>query len=155
MSADGSPVSTAPLMDRAQIEARIPHRPPMLLVDRVLEKSDKHLVGEYTFPAEAFYFQGHYPDYPLVPGVILCEACMQCGAILLSEHAAEGVPVATRMNDVRFRKMVRPGETVRMRVELVERVANAFFMQGKITRGTEVVLRFEFACAAAKPGEDA
>ena len=154
MSADGSPVSEATLMDRAQIEARIPHRPPMLLVDRVLEKSERHLVGEYTFPPDAYFFQGHYPDYPLVPGVILCEACMQCGAILLSDYAGEGVPVATRMNDVRFRKMVRPGDTVRMRVDLVERMANAFFMQGKITRGSEVVLRFEFACAAAEPGAE-
>ena len=59
------------------------------------------------------------------------------------------MPVATRMNDVRFRKMVRPGETIQIEVQLVERVANAFFMKAKVTRGAETVARFEFACAAA------
>lgn len=138
-------------MNRAQVEAIIPHRAPMLMVDEVLEKTDKHILCQHTFRPDEFFFQGHYPDYPLVPGVLLCEACMQAGAILLAEYSTPGgIPVATRMNDVRFRKMVRPGDTIQMRVDLVERLANAFFMQGKVTRGTEVVMRFEFACTMAE-----
>ncbi len=136
-------------MNRQEIEAVIPHRPPMLLVDEVLEKSENRILCRKTFHSEEFFFQGHYPDFPLVPGVILCEASMQAGAILLAAFGGEGVPVATRMNDVRFRKMVRPGETIQMEVQLIERVSNAFFMKAKVTRGADTVARFEFACAAA------
>jgi 3-hydroxyacyl-[acyl-carrier-protein] dehydratase len=141
-------------MDRQQIEAQIPHRPPMLLIDEVLEKRNQFIVCRKTFRPDEFFFQGHYPEYPLVPGVILCEAGMQAGAILLADSVGEGVPVATRMNDVRFRKMVRPGDTVQLEVQLIEQVANAFFMKAKITRGTDTVVRFEFACAAAHPESD-
>ena len=64
--------------------------------------------------------------------------------------AADGkVPVATRMNDVRFKRMVRPGETIRMEVELIERLADAFFLKAKVTVDGQVAVRFEFACTAA------
>jgi 3-hydroxyacyl-[acyl-carrier-protein] dehydratase len=145
------PANRADVMNRQQIEALIPHRPPMLLVDEVLEKTDRRIVCRRRFVSDEFFFQGHYPDFPLVPGVILCEACMQAGAILLADYAADGIPVATRMNDVRFRKMVRPGDEVRMEVDLVERLANAFFMRGKVTRDGQTVMRFEFACTVAPP----
>lgn len=145
MSADGT------TLNREQIEATIPHRAPMLLIDEVLEQTAERIVCRKTFHADEFFFQGHYPDYPLVPGVILCEASMQAGAILLADVPGEGVPVATRMNDVRFRKMVHPGDEVRIEVNMVERVSNAFFMKAKMMRGNETVLRFEFACTMAAP----
>ncbi len=138
-------------MTLSEIQAAIPHRPPMLLVDEVVERTDSTILCRKTFRDDEYFFQGHDPDYPLVPGVILCEAAMQCGAILLSQFAGEGVPVATRMNDVRFRQMVRPNETVEIHVELVEKLANAFFMKAKISREGKQVMRFEFACAAASP----
>jgi 3-hydroxyacyl-[acyl-carrier-protein] dehydratase len=142
-------------MNRKQIEARIPHRAPMLLVDEVLEKTDRRIVCRRRFGEDEFFVQGHYPDYPLVPGVILCEACMQAGAILLSDHAGAGIPVATRMNDVRFRQMVRPGDEIEMEVDLVERLAHAFYLRGKVTRSGQTVMRLEFACtAAAARGDD-
>ena len=88
-----------------------------------------------------------------MPGVLLCEAAMQCGAILLSSQFAAGegkVPVATRMNEVRFKRMVVPGETILMEVELTERLADAFFLKAKVTVDGKVALRFEFACTAAQ-----
>ena len=132
-----------------EIQAAIPHRPPMLLVDEVLERSDRHIVARKTFAETEFFTQGHYPDHPIVPGVILCEVCLQSGAVLLSQFAGDGIPVATRMNDVRFRQMVSPGDTVEVRVELLETLANAFFMKAKMTRAGKQVMRLEFACAAA------
>jgi len=80
---------------------------------------------------------------------LLCEAAMQCGAILLSRRfSAEKnkIPVATRMNDVRFKRMVRPGETLRMEVDLTERLADAFFLKAKVTVDGQIAVRFEFAC---------
>lgn len=142
-------------MPEPDIENAIPHRGPMLLVDEIVERTDDRIVCRKTFLPEEFFFQGHYPDYPIVPGVILCEATMQAGAILLSKLAAEsnGVPVATRLNDVKFKKMVRPGDTIEMEVKLNERVADAFFMTGKATINGKLAMRFDFACAVAQVEE--
>jgi 3-hydroxyacyl-[acyl-carrier-protein] dehydratase len=140
-------------MNREQIESAIPHRPPMLLVDEVVWRDEKRIVARKTFRADEFFFQGHYPNEPIVPGVILCEAAMQAGAILLSQHLPDdgaGVPVATRMNDVKFRRVTRPGETIELEVALVERLADAFFMQAKVTCEGKVAVRFEFACTVAE-----
>lgn len=139
-------------MTRQQILDAIPHREPFLLVDEILQWEENRIVCEKTFSGEEQFFAGHYPGFPLVPGVLLCEATMQCGAILLSRHmqGLEGkVPVATRMNDVRFKRMVRPRETFQMEVELTERLADAFFLKGKVTVEGKVAVRFEFACTAA------
>jgi 3-hydroxyacyl-[acyl-carrier-protein] dehydratase len=134
-----------------EILSAIPHRPPMLLVDAILQRSENRIVCRKTFREDEFFFQGHYPGFPLVPGVILCEAAMQTGAILLSQFIAEGsgVPVATRMNEVKFKNMVRPGETIEMEIDLTERMANAFFLKARITKEGKLAASFEFACALA------
>ncbi len=140
-------------MTLQQIHDAIPHREPFLLVDEILEWTDDRIVCTKAFSGREEFFAGHYPGYPLVPGVLLCEAAMQCGAILLSRHLAgmEGkVPVATRMNDVRFKRMVRPRETLRMEVSLTERLADAFFLLAKVTVDGKTAVRFEFACTAAE-----
>ena len=140
-------------MSRQQILDAIPHRDPFLLVDEIIEWTDSRIVCTKTFSGDEDFFAGHYPGYPLVPGVLLCEAAMQAGAVLLSRHLAEAggrVPVATRMNDVRFKRMVRPGETIRMEVELIEQLAGAFFLKAKSTVDGKTAVRFEFACTAAE-----
>ncbi len=140
-------------MTHQEILNAIPHRDPFLLVDEIVERSEQRIVGRKTFTGQEWFFAGHYPGHPLVPGVLLCEAAMQCGAILLSSQFAAGegkVPVATRMNEVRFKRMVVPGETILMEVELTERLADAFFLKAKVTVDGKVALRFEFACTAAQ-----
>jgi len=139
-------------MSLEAIHNAIPHRPPMLLVDEIVEQNDDRIVCRKTFRDDEFFFQGHYPSFPIVPGVILCESAMQAGGILLSSAMQEGdgVPVATRLNDVKLKKMIRPGDTIELEVTLNERVANAFFLQAKVTCGGKVAVRFEFACTMAK-----
>ena len=139
-------------MSREQIYQAIPHREPFLLVDEIVDWSDSRIECTKRFTGDEDFFAGHYPDFPLVPGVLLCEAAMQCGAILLSRHFADiedKVPVATRMNDVRFKRIVRPGETIRMEIELTEQLASAFFLKAKVTVDGKVAVRFQFACTAA------
>jgi 3-hydroxyacyl-[acyl-carrier-protein] dehydratase len=140
-------------MSREEIEAAIPHRRPMLLLDEIVEREAERIVCRKTFQEDEFFFQGHYPGMPLVPGVILCEAAMQTGAVLLADQLAaggDGAPVATRMNNVKFRQMVRPGDTIDIEVTLNERVSDAFFMTAKVSTGGKVAVRFDFACTLAK-----
>jgi 3-hydroxyacyl-[acyl-carrier-protein] dehydratase len=144
-------------MSLAEIQAAIPHRPPMLLVDEIVRQDEDVIVCRKTFRDDEFFFRGHYPDHPLVPGVIMCESAMQAGAILLSTAMSQepGVPVATRMNDVKFKRMVRPGDTIEMQVTLRERLANAFFLRAKVTCQGKLAVSFDFACTMASPaGED-
>ena len=139
-------------MSQQEILDAIPHRDPFLLVDEIVERTDTRIVGSKTFSGKEWFFAGHYPGRPLSPGVLLCEAAMQCGAILLSRHFTadpDRMPVATRMSDVRFKRMVRPGDRIVMEVELTERLADAFFLKAKVTVEGKVAVRFEFACTAA------
>ncbi len=140
-------------MSLAEIHQAIPHRDPFLLIDEILSRDEKRIVCAKRLSGQEFWFAGHYPGQPLMPGVLLCEAAMQAGAILLSRFVEEPiqkkVPVATRMNDVRFKKMVRPGDRIELDVELVERLADAFFLKAKVTVDGKLAVRLEFACTLA------
>ncbi|MEX2175290.1 MAG: 3-hydroxyacyl-ACP dehydratase FabZ family protein [Pirellulaceae bacterium] len=138
-------------MSREQILAAIPHRPPMLLVDEIALWEAERIVCRKTFAAQEWFFQGHYPDFPLVPGVILCEAAMQAGAVLLSKHVTgDGVPVAGRLSDVKFKRMVRPGDSVLLDVTLDERMGDAFFLSAKVTLDGKPAVTLGFAVTLAQ-----
>lgn len=139
-----------------QIKKAIPHRPPMLLVDEIVAQDENSITCRKTFREDEYFFQGHYPDFPLVPGVILCECAAQTGAILLSSIVSTGdaVPVLTRMNDVKFKQMVRPGDTIQMQVKLDEIVANAYFLTAQVkVDGVDgkTAARLSLACSVANP----
>jgi 3-hydroxyacyl-[acyl-carrier-protein] dehydratase len=141
-------------MSLETIQSVIPHRPPFLLIDEVVEQTKDRIVCRKCFTGDEFWYQGHYPDYPLTPGVLLCEASLQAGAVLLSKQAAEQsgkVPVATRLNNVQFKKMVRPGDSIEITVDLVERLAAAYFMKARVTVGGKLAMRCEFACTMTEP----
>ena len=147
-------------MSSEEILAAIPHRPPFLLVDEIVERDERHIVCRKTFGEDEYFYAGHYPDFPITPGVLLCEAAMQAGAVLLAplvagdENDSDSVPVATRMNDVRFKRMVRPGETITMEVELNERAGKAFYLSAKVTVDGQVAVRLQFVCMRAPRQED-
>lgn len=138
---------------QAAIEAAIPHRKPMLLIDEIVEQSDNEIRCKKTFSTDDFFVQGHFPGFPLVPGVILCECALQSGAILLSSKtpASGVVPVATRLDGVKFKKMVRPGDTVEIHVTMRDVVSSAYFLSGQITCNGKLAARLDFACTVAQP----
>ena len=138
------------------ITDRIPHRPPFLWLDRVLEEGADSLVAEKAIPEDLELFQGHYPGYPLMPGVLLCEAVFQAGALLLAGQEAaagrQGRPVLTRILGAKFKREVRPGDTIRIQVRISERVGPAWFMKGSVRVRDQVAVQVEFACALSVGG---
>lgn len=144
-------------MSAERIEAAIPHRPPMRLLDEIVEESEGHIICRKTFRETDFFVQGHFPNYPLVPGVIQCECCLQAGAIILSKLTPQNgvVPVATRLDNVKFKRMVRPGDTVLVDVTLTENVGKAYYLTGKVLLDGKVTARLDFACSVADPRAEA
>ena len=139
-------------MTRDDIQQLIPHRDPFLWLDEIVELTETRIHARKFLSPDLPVFSGHYPSFPVFPGVLQLEAAMQAGAVLIaktSTMAPGKVPVATRINNVQFRRMVRPGETLDIEVELTERMSNAFFLTGKVSVGGQVSVRLEFACAAA------
>jgi len=111
-----------PELDSAQIQSRIPHRPPFLLIDRVLEiEPRKRIVGlkQVSLERDA-WLRGHFPDYPVMPGVLIVEALAQAGAVLVMDDPANAdkVPFFARIDNCRFRQQVRPGDALRLEVEV-------------------------------------
>lgn len=139
------------------ITDRIPHRPPFLWLDRVLEITDNSIVAEKNIPEDLDLFLGHYPDYPLFPGVLLCEAVFQAGGVLLAELLrAEGKtsaggpvlpkPVLTRIVGAKFKREVRPGDLIAVSARLIERVGGAWFLKGAVRVDGKVAVQVEFGC---------
>lgn len=140
-------------MNADDIQQRIPHRDPFLWIDEVAEIGDGRIVARKFLDPQLDVFRGHYPHFPILPGVLQCEAAFQAGAILIAETEplAEGhVPVVTRVNNVKFRRPVRPGETMEIEARITERLANAFFLQATVRVERQTAARLEFACAAAR-----
>lgn len=138
-----------------QIRAAIPHRDPFLWIDEVVEVTEQRIVARKFLSPDLDVFRGHYPNFPVLPGVLQCEASFQAGAILISRLQAVGegqVPVVTRINNVKFRHMLRPGDTMEIEVELTERLQNAYFLTAKVSSAGQVAARLEFACTAATMG---
>lgn len=101
------------------IKSLLPHREPFLFVDEIISADDNGSVSEHTFTENEFFFKGHFPEYPVVPGVILCETMAQAGGAALSfqKKVPEGsLFFFASMDKVKFRNQVRPGDKVRMEI---------------------------------------
>lgn len=110
-------------LDRAQIEALIPHREPFLLIDRVTElEPGVRCVAEHTFTGEEWYLKGHFPGNPIVPGVILVESCAQTatvGAMALPDYR-DGIGLFAGIEEMKFKRICRPGDTARFTADFVK-----------------------------------
>ncbi|HEY7556125.1 MAG TPA: 3-hydroxyacyl-ACP dehydratase FabZ [Candidatus Binatia bacterium] len=123
------------MLDIKEIFKYLPHRYPFLLVDRIGEiQGSEKIVGFKNVTFNENFFQGHFPNHPVMPGVLVCEAMAQLAAILV--HNARGgmednkVFVLTGLDKVKFKRPVEPGDQLRMEVELVKRRGDFWKMQG-------------------------
>ena len=137
----------------------IPHRPPFLWVDSIISLDARKIVTEKYIAPDLDIFQGHYPGYPLVPGVLLCEAVFQTGALLMAKMMRESglssqtdikTPVLTRIKGAKFKREVKPGATIRMQVALDEHIGNAWFFKGKVLVDDKTAVKVDFGCAIAE-----
>ena len=106
------------MLNKEQIMEILPHRPPMLLVDEILEMDENHVVGALHLTGDEFFFQGHFPGNPIMPAVFRLEALAQAGGVaLLSLPEFKGkTAVYTGIDKAKFRAMAKPGDTLRLEV---------------------------------------
>lgn len=126
----------------------IPQRPPFLFVDKIIDRSEKSIKTSLKLTGEEDFFKGHFPGNPIMPGVLLQEALFQSGAALMAGMSGGGLGVVTRVQNAKFKNMVRPGDELEMEVELTESIANAYYMKGTTKVGGKTVLVIEFAVAS-------
>ncbi len=141
----------------------IPHRAPMLLVDTIVEYdlAARTIEARKFVKENDFFLQGHYPEFKLVPGIITSEMLFQTGAVLIAQLVKDGaiqnkaiseggnVPVITRSDNTRFKSMIRPGDDVQLKVELVDTMGPAIYMKGRALVKNKVAVSLEFVCMMA------
>lgn len=149
MEAPAAPAAYPPVTDL------IPHRPPFLFVDRVEGIAGTRIVASRHIRPDEPFFAGHYPGRPIMPGCLICESIFQTGAILMGTivpAGTPGVPVVTRVDHVKLRKMLGPGDTLTIEVELLERMGSAYRFKGKASSGGKVSVSCEFLAALVADG---
>lgn len=134
-------------MNRDEIKTILPHREPMLLLDEVVLDGDT-AVGHYTVRGDEFFLQGHFPQNPIVPGVILCEILAQSACVLMQDSLREGqLPVYTGLDKVKFRSPVKPGDTVEARCCIKRAKHPFYFAEGTIHVAERLCVSAEFSFA--------
>ncbi|UCE43370.1 MAG: 3-hydroxyacyl-ACP dehydratase FabZ [Candidatus Aminicenantes bacterium] len=143
------------LFDIEKILRMLPHRYPFLLVDRVLDlKPGKSIVAIKNVTINESFFQGHFPDYRVMPGVLVVEALAQTGVILLynSIPDPEGKRVfLSKIDNLKFRKPVVPGDQIRLEVEIVKLKSRIGFIKAKAIVDQEVVTEGEIWASLVNP----
>ena len=143
-----------PLMDTNRIRALLPHRYPFLLVDKVIEMGEKHIVGVKNVSGNEPFFQGHFPTEPIMPGVLIVEAMAQTGGLLVLNTVEEPERYSTyfmKLDNVKFRQKVVPGDTLIFHLSLVGEIRRGCaYMKGYAFVGEKIVTEAEFMAQIIK-----
>lgn len=143
-----------PLMDTNRIRALLPHRYPFLLVDKVIEMGEKHIVGVKNVSGNEPFFQGHFPSEPIMPGVLIVEAMAQTGGLLVLNTVEEPERYSTyfmKLDNVKFRQKVVPGDTLIFHLSLVGEIRRGCaYMKGYAFVGEKIVTEAEFMAQIIK-----
>jgi len=132
-------------MNREAIKEIIPHREPMLLIDGA-EVEDNESVGKYTVRGDEWFLQGHFPDNPVVPGVILCEMMAQSACALLANNSGvKATPYLTGLDKVRFKRSVFPKDEIVFTCTLTAHKGGFYFIKGTGKVGGETCVSGDFS----------
>ncbi|MDR2499247.1 MAG: bifunctional UDP-3-O-[3-hydroxymyristoyl] N-acetylglucosamine deacetylase/3-hydroxyacyl-ACP dehydratase [Tannerellaceae bacterium] len=146
--------NSSPIMDVNRIKELLPHRYPFLLVDKIIELEENYIVGLKNISVNEPFFQGHFPQEPIMPGVLQVEAMAQTGGLLVLNSVDEPERYSTyfmKVDQVKFRQKVVPGDTLILRLELTSPIRrNIATMKGRVFVGDKLVSEAEFMAQIIK-----
>jgi len=132
-----------------EIEKLLPHREPFLFVDEIVQADEKKIIAKHVFTEKEFFFKGHFPEYPVVPGVVLVETMAQSGGAGLRKLGIIGdgaLFFLASVDKVKFRRQVKPGDEVRSEVENLRVSPRMVKQSGKAYVGDELTAEAEWMC---------
>jgi len=143
-------------LDQSKINELIPQSPPFLLLDSITEFHENQLSATYTFSKNFPMLEGHFPGDPVIPGVLLCECCLQAGATFLSLKMIskgggpiKGKAVVTRMDKIKFKQMVKPETKLTIQITFLENFDQFSLFKGSILVAGKTALTLEFLVGSA------
>ena len=145
--------SLPPIYDQQYIEKKLPHRYPFMLVDKIIELSDTHIVGVKNVTINEWYFLGHFPGNPIMPGVLQVEALAQCGGMLAINLSEEGQydTYFLKIDNCKFKQMVKPGDTMLLKMELSTPIRRGICeMRGTVYVGNKVCTEADLVAQIVK-----
>lgn len=146
-----------PSLDNVEIRDILPHRYPFLLVDRILEYDEQHIVGIKNVTANEPHFLGHFPEFPVMPGVLIVEAMAQCAGVLVLKSIPDRhkkLVFLASVEEAKFRRPVLPGDQLRMEMSVVKWKATVAKFSGKATVDGQVVAEATVMCKLQEKAEN-
>lgn len=131
------------------VKELLPHRDPFLFVDELTQVSKEKITGKRVYTSSEFFFKGHFPEYPVVPGVILVESMAQCGGAGINELGVlegGGLFFLATIEKAKFRRQVVPGDEVRFEIKNIRISAKMLKQKGKALVGDEIAAEAEWLC---------